>query len=165
MRVVRPVASNLEPGEVAFRRSVSFKGKAAKAAAADEAASASKPKKKKGTKKAAAPKLSKTEKLVEVDFSKKLKANPDVADAFSGIIHLVLSGADGGRWTIDLTRDAEWISRGLTGKPKLTVRTSAKDFVGLVKGEKNAQMAVMSGDLELEPMDLDLAMKLGPLFR
>jgi hypothetical protein len=25
-------------------------------------------------------------------------------------------------------------------------------------------MAVMAGDLELEPMNLDLAMKLGPLF-
>lgn len=116
-------------------------------------------------KKGAKPKLSKTEKLVEVDFAKKLKANPDVADAFSGIIHLVLSGKTGGKWTIDLTRDTDWISRGLAGKPKLTIRTSAADFVALLDGEKNAQMAVMSGDLELEPMDLDLAMKLGPLFR
>jgi len=147
----------------AFRRSVSFKGKP-KAEEEAPAAEGKKPKSGK-KKKSAAPKLSKTQKLVEVDFSKKLKANPDVAEAFSGIMHLVLSGADGGEWTIDLTRDSEWISRQLRGKPKLTIRTAAKDFVALVNGEKNAQMAVMSGDLELDPMDLDLAMKLGPLFR
>ena len=70
----------------------------------------------------------------------------------------------GGQWTADLSKSSEWITKGHSGKPKLTIRAGAKDFIALVKGEKNAQMAVMSGDLSLEPMDLDLAMKLGPLF-
>ncbi len=34
----------------------------------------------------------------------------------------------------------------------------------LLKGRKDAQMAVLAGDLELEPMDLDLIGKLAPLF-
>lgn len=119
-----------------------------------------------GKKKPAAKKRAKTalEKLVEGDFKKRLARHQDVRDAFDGVIHLDITGAGGGQWTADLTRPSEWISVGLEGKPKLTIRATAKNFTALVKGEKNAQMAVMNGDLELVPMNLDLAMKLGPLF-
>ena len=54
--------------------------------------------------------------------------------------------------------------QGHSGTPKLTVRCGADDFVALLAGKKNVQLAVMSGDLTLDPMDLDLAAKLGPLF-
>jgi uncharacterized protein (DUF697 family) len=119
-------------------------------------------KKKKAAPKKKAP--SPLEKLIEGDFTKKLAKHQDVRDAFDGIVHLDLSGKPGGQWTADLTLASEWISKGLTGKPKLTIKASGKDFMALVKGEKNAQLAVMSGELVLEPMNLDLAMKLGPLF-
>lgn len=117
-------------------------------------------------KKAAAKKKPKSavEKAVEGDFMKKLGKHKDVREAFDGVIHLDVTGTGGGQWTADLTKSSEWITRGHSGKPKLTIRAGAKDFIALMKGEKNAQMAVMSGDLTLEPMDLDLAMKLGPLF-
>lgn len=121
-----------------------------------------KPKKKKAAAKKKA--VSPLEKLIEGDFTKKLAKHRDVRDAFDGIVHLDLSGKPGGQWTADLTKDAEWISKGLSGTPKLTIKASGKDFMALVKGEKNAQLAVMSGELKLEPMNLDLAMKLGPLF-
>ena len=104
------------------------------------------------------------EKMIEGDFMKKLAKHKDVREAFDGIIHLDVTGAGGGQWTADLTMASDWISKGHHGKPKLTIRAGAKDFIALLKGEKNAQMAVMAGDLELEPMNLDLAMKLGPLF-
>jgi hypothetical protein len=75
-----------------------------------------------------------------------------------------LSGADGGQWTADLTKEDGFVSGGLEGAPKLTVRCSGKDFTALVKGRKNAQMAVLSGELVLEPMNLDLVGTLAPLF-
>lgn len=117
-------------------------------------------------KKAAAKKKPKSavEKVIEGDFMKKLGKHKDVREAFHGVIHLDVTGTGGGQWTADLTKSSEWITKGHAGKPKLTIRAGAKDFIALVKGEKNAQLAVMSGDLSLEPMDLDLAMKLGPLF-
>jgi uncharacterized protein (DUF697 family) len=117
-------------------------------------------------KKSAAKKKPKSavEKVIEGDFMKKLGKHKDVREAFHGVIHLDVTGTGGGQWTADLTKPAEWITKGHSGKPKLTIRAGAKDFIALVKGEKNAQMAVMSGDLSLEPMDLDLAMKFGPLF-
>ncbi len=104
------------------------------------------------------------EKLIEGEFTRKLAKHQDVRDAFDGVVHLDLSGKAGGQWTADLTRPEGWISKGLTGKPKLTIKASGPDFIALVKGKKNAQLAVMSGELVLEPKNLDLAMKLGPLF-
>ncbi len=109
--------------------------------------------------------LSAVEKLLMGDFTKKLGKHKDVRDAFDGVIHLDLTGTGGGQWTADLTKREAWITPGLSGKPKITIRAGAKHFVALVKGEKNVQMAILAGDLALEPMDLDLAMKLGPLFR
>lgn len=136
-----------------FRRSAS---------APKQAAPAEKPKKK------AAPKKKKKKSAVEVmlygDFTKKLAKHRDVREAFDGVIHLELSGPGGGAWTADLTKSAEWITPGLEGKPKLKLRAAAKDFTAVVRGKKKAQVAIMNGDLALEPMDLDLAMKLGPLF-
>jgi uncharacterized protein (DUF697 family) len=102
--------------------------------------------------------------LLHDEFEPKIAAHPEVRSAFAGVIHLDLSGADGGLWTADLTKDTGFISEGLTGRPKLTVRCSGKDFAALVKGRKDAQMAVLAGDLELEPMNLDLVGALAPLF-
>lgn len=117
-------------------------------------------------KKAAAKKKPKTavEKVIEGDFAKKLGKHQDVREAFDGVIHLDVTGAGGGKWTADLTKSSEWITKGHEGKPKLVIRAGSKDFIALLKGQKNAKLAVMSGELSLVPMDLDLVMKLGPLF-
>ena len=103
--------------------------------------------------------------FIENDFSARIGKHRDVREAFDGIIHLDIIGEGGGLWTVDLTRPDDYVSSGHTGSPKLVIRCAAADFLALMSGKKNAQMAVMSGDLVLEPMDLDLAMKLGPLFR
>jgi len=140
----------------AFRKS--------KAAPKEEAAWVKKGKKKKKAKAEAEPELSAVEAIVEVDFAARLKKHPDVREAIDGILHLAISGGDGGEWTIDLTRPSKWISRGLSGKPKLKISCSAKTFTAMLERRQTATTAVMSGDLELEPMNIDLAMKLGPLF-
>jgi uncharacterized protein (DUF697 family)/putative sterol carrier protein len=118
------------------------------------------------SKKKATPKAKRSgvSKLLHEDFEKKIAAHPEVREAFDGVIHLDLSGADGGQWTADLTKEDGFISDGLEGAPTLTVRCSGKDFTALVKGRKNAQMAVLSGELVLEPMNLDLVGTLAPLF-
>jgi len=118
----------------------------------------------KTTKKKTAAKKSPVAKIVEGDFTQRLAAHPEVRSAVAGIIHLDIGGPGGGQWTVDTTKSAEWISAGHSGKPKLTVRCGAQDFVALLERRKNVQLAVMSGDLTLDPMDLDLAAKLGPLF-
>ncbi len=145
----------------AFRKSRTAKVEPEDVAEPEEKAA---PAKKTVGKKKPAPKLSKVEKLITKDFDQKLAKHPDVRKAVAGLIHLDITGADGGQWTADLTRGKDFISQGLTGSPRLTVRCSANDFNALLKGRKDAQMAVLAGDLELVPMDLDLVAKLAPLF-
>jgi hypothetical protein len=116
------------------------------------------------TQRLSSAKVSAAEKIVTQDFAARLEKHPEVREAFAGLIHLDLAGEGGGQWTVDLTKAEGFISSGLTGVPKLTVRCSGDDFTGLVKGRKNAQMAVLAGDLVLEPMDLELIGTLGPLF-
>lgn len=119
----------------------------------------------KGKKKAAPKKkkkpLTALEKAVTVELPRRLAAHPDVREIFDGIVHLALGPQ---QWTVDLTKSADWVSEGLSGKPRLTLHCDPKVFTALLAGRKNAQAAVMSGELTVEPMDLDLAMKLGPLF-
>jgi uncharacterized protein (DUF697 family) len=122
------------------------------------------PAKKATGKKKPATKLSKVEKIITKDFDHKLANHPEVRQAVGGLIHLEITGDDGGQWTADLTRSKDFISAGFTGTPRLTVRCSANDFNALLKGRTDAQMAVLAGDLELVPMDLDLVGKLAPLF-
>ncbi|MDP3233051.1 MAG: DUF697 domain-containing protein [Myxococcales bacterium] len=145
----------------AFRKSRTAKVEPEDVAEPEEKAA---PAKKTVGKKKPAPKLSKVEKLITKDFDQKLAKHPDVRKAVAGLIHLDITGADGGQWTADLTRGRDFISQGLTGTPRLTVRCSANDFSALLKGRKDAQMAVLAGELELVPMDLDLVARLAPLF-
>jgi uncharacterized protein (DUF697 family) len=102
--------------------------------------------------------------VVEGDFAKRVASHPEVADAVKGVIHLDVSGAGGGKWTVDLTKSPGSIIKGHQGEPRMTVRASAEDFMALVEREKDAQTAVLSGALQLEPMDLSVAAELGRLF-
>jgi uncharacterized protein (DUF697 family) len=102
--------------------------------------------------------------VVEGDFAKRVASHPEVADAVKGVIHLDVSGAGGGKWTVDLTKAPGSILKGHQGEPRMTVRASAEDFMALVEREKDAQTAVLSGALQLEPMDLSVAAELGRLF-
>ena len=137
-----------------FRKGRTVEGKVAKPAA-------------KVKKPAAVPKkapLNKIAKLVENEFAARLKKNPKVVKAIGAKIHLDITGDDGGKWTIDCSKKADWIEAGLNGSPKLKVTTTTENFLGLVNGTTNAQLAVLSGQLVLEPMDLEIAQELGKLF-
>lgn len=94
----------------------------------------------------------------------RLRKAPQVAEAVNGVLHLVVSGDGGGEWTVDLTESPGTISPGLEGEPKVTVKCRAQDFELLIKRQRDPQMAVLAGDLVLEPMDLDVARALAPLF-
>lgn len=111
-----------------------------------------------------ATKPTKVERLITKDFGARLEKHPEVRKAIDGVIHLDITGKDGGQWTADLTRDEDFFREGLAGKPKLTVRCSADHFGALVKGRKDARTAVLAGELELVPMDLELVSRLSPLF-
>jgi putative sterol carrier protein len=101
--------------------------------------------------------------ILETDIPKILTEKPELAKDINAIIHFDVSGDNGGKWTLDLTKASDWVSQGLNGASKMTVSMSNDDFVKIREKKLNAQMAAMQGKLKFKPMDMGLAMKLGKL--
>jgi putative sterol carrier protein len=89
----------------------------------------------------------------------KLEANPDLASSINASYVFDLTGDEGGQWTLDLTSSPGTVKEGAIEDPNLTVTMKAEDFVKLVEGSLNPQMAFMSGKLKIKG-DMPLALKL-----
>lgn len=101
--------------------------------------------------------------IIETEIPAVLKQKPDLAKEINAIIHFDITGDNGGKWTVDLTKPDNWVSKGAEGTPKMTVQVSNDDFVKIREKKLNAQMAAMQGKLKFKPMDMGLAMKLAKL--
>lgn len=102
--------------------------------------------------------------ILEEDIPKLLSAKPEIAKEINAIIHFVVTGDQGGSWTVDLTRTSDWVKAGIEGLSKMTVTVSDQDFLKIRQKQLNPQMAAMQGKLKFKPMDMALALKLGKLF-
>lgn len=101
--------------------------------------------------------------IIEEQIPVALKKRPELVSDINSIIHFNITGDQGGQWTMDLTKQNDWIASGFTGTPALTVTINHDDFVKLRKGELNGTVAVMMGKLHFKPLDLGLAMKVAKL--
>lgn len=108
--------------------------------------------------------MSQTPKTVmEQLLIERLTAKPALREELNAVIGFIIEGPDGGRWTLDLTRESDWLSEGLNGTPKMTLKAQDKDFVAICTKKMNAQLAAMNGKLKMKPMDVGFAMKLAKL--
>ena len=101
--------------------------------------------------------------ILETEIPTLLKEKPELAKDVNAIVHFVVSGDGGGTWTLDCTKESDWVSVGANGTPKMTISVSNEDFVKIRAKQMNAQMAAMQGKLKFKPMDMGLAMKLAKL--
>lgn len=101
--------------------------------------------------------------ILETEIPSVLQAKPELAKDINALIHFVVTGDQGGTWTLDLTKPSDWVTPGAEGTPKMTITVSNDDFVKIRQKQLNPQMAAMSGKLKFKPMDMGLAMKLGKL--
>ena len=101
--------------------------------------------------------------ILETEIPKRITAKPEIAKDINAVIHFNITGNDGGTWTLDCTKDSDWVTPGALGTPKMTISVSNEDFVKIRAKQMNAQMAAMQGKLKFKPMDMGLAMKLGKL--
>ena len=101
--------------------------------------------------------------ILEHDIPAVLAAKPELAKEINAVIHFVITGDQGGTWTMDCTKPSGSVVSGAQGTPKMTLTVSDADFVKIRSKQLNAQMAAMQGKLKFKPMDMGLAMKLGKL--
>ncbi|WP_242392855.1 SCP2 sterol-binding domain-containing protein [Anaeromyxobacter oryzisoli] len=91
----------------------------------------------------------------------RLQARPDVVAKINAVYRFDIGGAAGGSWSLDCTAPGGRIAAGPIedADAGCVVAATDHDFVDIVNGKLNAQMAFMSGKLRIQG-DIGLALKL-----
>ncbi len=97
--------------------------------------------------------------VFEKHMPARLQAKPDVVSKINAVYQFNISGPDGGTWSVDCTQPGGRIQTGSAPNAKCTVAAVDQDFLNIVNGKLNPQMAFMSGKLKIQG-DMGLAMKL-----
>jgi len=100
--------------------------------------------------------------VFEVHIPARLKAKPDLIVKINAVYQFHIAGADGGAWSVDCTQPGGAVAAGTAASPRCTVSMVDADFLKLVSGKLNAQMAFMTGKIKIQG-DMGLAMKLQQL--
>ena len=88
----------------------------------------------------------------------KLQSNEDIGD-IDAVYVFDISGDDGGTWTIDFTKDEDFVSEGSSDDADCTIEVSDSDFVGMWNGDLSGQQLFMMGKISVDG-DMGLALKL-----
>jgi putative sterol carrier protein len=97
--------------------------------------------------------------VFEKHIPAKLQARPDVVAKIAAVYQFNISGPAGGSWSVDCTSPGGTVQPGTAPGARCTVAATDADFLAIVNGKLNAQMAFMSGRLKIQG-DIGLAMKL-----
>lgn len=96
--------------------------------------------------------------IFSTEIPKNLAANPEKAKAMNATYKFLVGGETGGTWRVILGAEPR-VEEG-DGEAQCTITVAEEDFVNIVSGKLNPQMAFMSGKLKVAG-DMGLAMKLG----
>jgi putative sterol carrier protein len=90
--------------------------------------------------------------------------NADAAKGMNSTIQFNLSGDNGGQWYVAIKDGKAEVTKGTASSPNMTLSMAAQDYVDMILGKLNGQMAFMSGKLKISG-DMGLAMKMQSLFK
>lgn len=90
--------------------------------------------------------------------------NADAGKGMNSVIQFNLTGDGGGNYHIVIKDGACTVSEGSHASPNMTMTIAAQDYVDMISGKLNGQMAFMSGKLKIAG-DMGLAMKMQSLFK
>lgn len=97
--------------------------------------------------------------VFENHIPSRLQAKPDVVAKIGAVYQFDIAGPGGGKWSVDCTAPGGKVQPGSAPNARCTVAATDQDFLAIVNGKLNAQMAFMSGKLKIQG-DMGLAMKL-----
>lgn len=75
-----------------------------------------------------------------------------------------LAGENGGQWTVTIADGRATTTRGAAGSPNMTITANAADYIEMIEGRLDPQMAFMNGRLSLGG-DISIAMRMQGLFK
>ena len=81
---------------------------------------------------------------------------------FNTVYEFNITGANAGVWTLDVSKEPPTVTSGSGGAAKCTIICGDADFMQIVAGKMNSNMAFMSGKLKIKG-DMGLALKLGKI--
>ena len=90
--------------------------------------------------------------------------NVDAAKGMNSVIQFNLSGDGGGNYHVIIKEGTCTVTEGAHASPNMTMTMAAQDYVDMILGKLNGQMAFMSGKLKIAG-DMGLAMKMQSLFK
>ena len=104
------------------------------------------------------------EAIKEIFSQMPAQINPDAAKGMNSVIQFNLSGEGGGNYYVEIKDGTAKVSEGSHASPNMTMTMAAQDYVDMIMGKLNGQMAFMSGKLKIAG-DMGLAMKMQTLFK
>ena len=91
--------------------------------------------------------------------AEQLREANDALDGINAVYQFILSGDDGGSWVIDLASESKEVRSGEEESAQCVISMTAPDFMSMIQGSLNPQMAFMTGKLRVKG-DMGLALKL-----
>jgi len=98
--------------------------------------------------------------IFEERIPKRIADNPDVASSIGAAYTFHIEGDDGGVWTVDLRKEADWVTGAEIDDAACIIHCESGDFVDMVTGTVPGPQLFMMGKLRVEG-DMGLALKLG----
>jgi putative sterol carrier protein len=104
-----------------------------------------------------------TQTVAGVFAEMQTKFRPEKAQGLNATFQFDISGDDGGIWNAVVADGAATFGEGAAEEPTVTIKASSEDWLKIVNGSLNPQMAFMTGKLKVTG-NIGLATKLQSLF-
>jgi putative sterol carrier protein len=89
--------------------------------------------------------------------------NKEASKGLSVVYQFDLAGDGGGKWHVIIANEQCQVKEGVHASPNITISMSAQDYLDLVNGKLNGQVAFMTGKLRIAG-DMGLALRMQSLF-